>query len=66
MASATLSLTIHVRDLATVKLLYWQLEMLRNEMMLVGSPFAADLDRIINRKSVGEDDDGDETPVHES
>lgn len=64
MATAQLTISVRIRDLKRVRLMLWQLEELRNSLMLVGSPYASDLDRIINDPK-DDDDDEDEAPVHQ-
>jgi hypothetical protein len=59
MSPKEVTVKIRLRDLERTKLLIYQLYELRRTMMLVASPFASDLDRIIDRYLGGGDDEVD-------
>lgn len=60
MDTASLTVSVRVRDMKRTKLFVWELHELRSRMVLVGDAFATDLDRIIDRYVDGGDDDAEE------
>lgn len=64
MASANVTLKVQVRDLASVKLLYLQLNWLLDDMRVGASPFAERLEGILDRfdRALGTGEDEPEPP----
>ena len=56
-AQATITLDIRIRDQDRFRLFLWELTELWFRMRLVNDPFAAELERIVERLTRGGDDD---------
>jgi len=57
MASASVTLTVRVRDMDRTRLFVWQLHELRSRMTVAADPFAMELDQAISRYVDGGDDE---------
>ena len=61
MASSVVSLSVRVRDMERTRLFVFELQELRSRMVIASSPFATDLDRVIDRYVGGGDDEAPTT-----
>ena len=57
MADATIQINVRIRDTERFRLVLWELEQLWGRMRIVGSPFADELERILERNFAVEDDE---------
>ena len=57
MAQATITMNLRIRDQDRFRLFLWELTELWFRMRLVNDPFAAELERIVERLTRGGDDD---------
>mgnify|MGYP001557827436 FL=1 len=57
MAKDTIQINVRIRDTERFRLILWELEQLWGRMRIVGSPFADELERILERNLEGGDDE---------
>ena len=57
MADETIQINVRIRDTERFRLVLWELEQLWGRMRIVGSPFADELERILERNLAVEDDE---------
>lgn len=60
MATDHVTVSVRFRDVKRIRLFVYELHELRNRMVVAASPFATDLDRLIDRFMDGGDDDNNE------